>query len=142
MTGPDRLSSVVNAYVQSSRIAYRSRATTGQIDDRVQISSEGLQKSKEYFAELNSNKQSYSKEDVSPRRVASRRASGDNLEILNLSSGASLDQIHKAYVSAIKQYHPDNFSGFSPEFKKLAEEKSKQIIQAYEKLTKFSYKTA
>ncbi|MDR3570348.1 MAG: DnaJ domain-containing protein [Syntrophobacteraceae bacterium] len=142
MTGPDRLTSIVNAYVQSSRIVYKSRGAAGPSDDRVQISSEGLQKSKEFLAQVND--QIYSKEYVSTSQedVSTSRPAGDNLEILNLSSSASLDQIHRAYVSAIKQYHPDNFNRYSPEFKKLAEEKSKQIIRAYENLTKFSYRSA
>ncbi|MGC9194123.1 MAG: J domain-containing protein [Syntrophobacteraceae bacterium] len=71
----------------------------------------------------------------------SQLQSGDNLQIFNLSSNAGFDQIHSAYLAAIKQYHPDNFSSYSPEFQKLAEEKSKQIILAYEKLTKMSYKS-
>ena len=158
MTGPDRLTSVVNAYVQSSRTDYQVRATSGPISERVRISSEGLQKSREFLAQLASQSSSEqtpssptpssqisSQDDTSSksdRQSGGSQQSGDNLEILSLSSSASFDRIHKAYVSAIKQYHPDNFSGFSPEFKQLAEEKSKQIISAYERLTKLSGKSA
>lgn len=129
MTGPDRISSILRAYTEVSRIGYKSSGTTGQIIDTVQISSEGLQKSEEFLSELKDG--TYPQKDASSSQQAS-----DHLEILNLSSTAGMDRIHRAYLSAIKQYHPDNFNDFSPEFKKLAEEKSKQIILAYEKLTK------
>ncbi|MGC8494100.1 MAG: J domain-containing protein [Syntrophobacteraceae bacterium] len=127
MTGPLRITSVLKAYTESSRISRKSRSGPGQIEDRVQISKEGRQKSKEFLAGLNGGTCS-TKE--TPATVGA-----DNLEILNLSAGAGMDQIHNAYLSAIKQYHPDKFNDLGPEFQKLAEEKSKQIILAYEKLT-------
>lgn len=130
MTGPLRITSVLKAYTESSRISRKSRNGTGQIEDRVQISQEGLQKSKEFLSGLNNG--IYSKKDT-PATVAA-----DHLEILNLSASAGMDQIHSAYLSAMKQYHPDKFNDLGPEFQKLAEEKSKQIILAYEKLTKSS----
>ena len=140
MTGPDRLTSILNAYVETSRIDYKSRATARQLQDTVDISSEGLQKSKEFFAGLNT--ETSSQEDNSSRAGSSNQQADDQLEILSLSSNASTDQIHRAFISAIKQYHPDKFNASGPEFKKLAEEKSRQIIQAYEKLTKFVDKSA
>lgn len=137
MTGLDRLTSVLKAYTEGSGVGYKARPTSVQVQDTVQISSEGLQKSKAFLAGLNS--------ETSPEEVASSEEvpssppqASVNLEILNLSSNASMDQIHKAYLSAIKQYHPDKFNAYGPEFTKLAEEKSKQINLAYKKLTKFS----
>ncbi|HYA41386.1 MAG TPA: J domain-containing protein, partial [Syntrophobacteraceae bacterium] len=47
-------------------------------------------------------------------------------DIFDLPANATKGQIRAAYLKAIKKYHPDNFAGFSPEFQKLAEEKSKQ----------------
>ncbi len=130
MTGPVRITSVLKAYTESPRISRKSRNGTGRIEDRVQISKEGLQKSKEFLAGLNGG--------TCSKKETSATVGADNLEILNLSAGAGMDQIHSAYLSAIKQYHPDKFSDLGPEFQKLAEEKSKQIILAYEKLTKSS----
>jgi DnaJ-domain-containing protein 1 len=146
MTGPDRITSILKAYTEYSRTDYKSRGSVGPIEDRVQISSEGLQKSKEFFSKLQ-QETSPEQSDSSPQQstpppdTGSSGQAGYNLEILSLSSSAGMDQIHKAYLAAMKQYHPDKFSSFSPEFKKLAEEKSKQIILAYEKLTKFSDKS-
>ncbi len=136
MTGPVRITSVLKAYTEVSRIDYKSRGPVLQIQDRVRISGEGVQKSKEFLSGLKN--QTYSKEDAASKNAVSSRQADDNLEILNLSSNAGMDQIHRAYLSAIKKYHPDKFGSLDPEFRKLAEEKSKQIILAYEKLTKFS----
>ena len=137
MTGPDRITNVLKAYTLGARSEYKPRGSVGQTGrDVVLISSEGLQKSKELLSGLESG--ASSKSDVASQSVESSRQTDYNLEILNLSSGASTDQIHNAYLSAIKQYHPDKFGGFSPEFRKLSEEKSKQIILANKKLTKTS----
>ena len=55
-------------------------------------------------------------------------------DIFDLPANATKEQIRKAYITAVKKYHPDNFAGFCPEFQKLAEERSKQINLAYRKL--------
>jgi DnaJ-class molecular chaperone len=97
------------------------------LKDTVQISGEALEKSKEFLLKLN--------QQPSSEEPASKPRAENNLDILNLSADATREQIRKAYLAAIKQYHPDNFAGLSPEFRELAEEKSKQIILAYQKLT-------
>ena len=129
MTGPDRVTSVLKAYTESSRVSYNARGTAGPIEDTVQISSEGLQKSKEYWSTMEDT--TSSKKDAS-----SSQQTNDSLEIFNLSSSASMDQIHRAYISAIKQYHPDNFNGYSPEFKKWPRKRANKSFSAYKKLTK------
>lgn len=129
MSEPVRFGRISKAYTTSANINFRPRSVPdGFGRDTVQISREALEKSKEFLLKL--------KEGSSPEENSTaKRQAENNLEILNLSTNATRDQIHKAYRSAMKQYHPDNFAGFCPEFRKLAEEKSKQINLAYKKLT-------
>lgn len=53
---------------------------------------------------------------------------GDYYEILGLSRGASVDEIKKSYRQLVMKYHPDRVAN---EEKKAAEEKFKQISEAY-----------
>lgn len=55
-------------------------------------------------------------------------------EVLGLKPGASQDEIKKAYRKLIKQYHPDQY-GNNP-LKDLAEDKMREINDAYDQLTK------
>jgi len=128
MPEPVQFARIAQAYSSSANICFRARsASDNPFRDTVQISSEAQEKSKEFW--LNIKEQS-SSEKPSPNSQAE-----NNIEVLNLSADATMEQIRKAYLAAIKQYHPDNFAGFSPEFRQLAEEKSKQINLAYKKLT-------
>jgi DnaJ like chaperone protein len=64
-------------------------------------------------------------------------ATGINLEnqyyaVLGLESGADFAEIKKAYRKLSMQYHPDKVSYLGDEFQKVAEEKMKEINQAYD----------
>ncbi|MGY6529164.1 MAG: DnaJ domain-containing protein [Cyanobacterium sp.] len=52
-------------------------------------------------------------------------------QILKIESGASVEEIKKAYRQLAKKWHPDNFND-SPEKAELAEEKFLEIHGAYE----------
>ncbi|MBU2266222.1 MAG: molecular chaperone DnaJ [Candidatus Omnitrophica bacterium] len=52
----------------------------------------------------------------------------DYYEILGLSKGATVDEVKKAYRQAVMKHHPDRVP---PEQKKAAEEKFKEISEAY-----------
>lgn len=52
----------------------------------------------------------------------------DYYEILGLAKGASKEEIKKAYRNLALKYHPDRVS---PDKKKEAEEKFKEISEAY-----------
>lgn len=53
---------------------------------------------------------------------------------LGLQPGASADELKKAYRKLSMQYHPDKVSHLGEEFKKVAEEKMKEINVAYNEL--------
>lgn len=57
-------------------------------------------------------------------------------EILEIEPGASKDDIHKAYRTLANKYHPDKITHLGKEFQALAEEKFKEIQEAYDFLTK------
>jgi DnaJ-domain-containing protein 1 len=59
-----------------------------------------------------------------------------SLEILKLDRSVSKAVITRAYHYLLQSYHPDKYFHLPPEFRELAEVKAKEIIEAYNKLTK------
>lgn len=57
-------------------------------------------------------------------------------EILELTSGASDEDVRMRYRELVKKYHPDKVSHLGPEFKELAERKFKEVAGAYERIKK------
>jgi DnaJ like chaperone protein len=55
---------------------------------------------------------------------------------LGLEKGATPEEIKKAYRKLSMQYHPDKVRHLGDEFRKIAEEKMKEINAAYDYLTK------
>ena len=55
-------------------------------------------------------------------------------DVLGVSPGASKAEIKKAYYAKVKQYHPDRVNDMGPELKELAEQKMKEINQAWGQL--------
>ncbi|WP_047381409.1 molecular chaperone DnaJ [Cetobacterium sp. ZWU0022] len=62
-------------------------------------------------------------------------AKRDFYEVLGATKGASDVEIKKAYRKAAMKYHPDKFSGASEAEKKEAEDKFKEINEAYQVLS-------
>jgi DnaJ-domain-containing protein 1 len=58
----------------------------------------------------------------------------NSLRILNLGKDASVLEIRKAYLHAIQNYHPDKHAYLPPEFRQLAEIKTRQINELYSTL--------
>ena len=59
-------------------------------------------------------------------------------QILNVERSASGEDIKKAYLRQVALYHPDKVAHLGPDLQKLAEERTRQINQAYEVLRKKS----
>lgn len=63
--------------------------------------------------------------------------SSDNAyTVLEIEKGASVDEIKKAYRKMAKKYHPDRVIHLGKEHQKGAEEKFRQVQEAYELLQK------
>jgi DnaJ-domain-containing protein 1 len=74
----------------------------------------------------------------SERARSNKPAAGqefDPYQVLQVTRGASKDEIRVAYLNLIKQYHPDKVSHLGKEFRDIAEEKTQAINRAYEILT-------
>jgi len=65
---------------------------------------------------------------------ADRFDSSDPYTVLGIERSASDEQLKKAYRDLVGQYHPDKVAHLGEEFKRLAEERFKQIQQAYQKI--------
>ena len=61
-------------------------------------------------------------------------------KLLGVNEGATNEEIRAAYLSLVKKYHPDKYT--DPDMKQLANEKLKEINEAYDQLTKNPGKTA
>ena len=61
-------------------------------------------------------------------------------KVLGVNEGATNEEIRAAYLSLVKKYHPDKYT--DPDMKQLANEKLKEINEAYDQRTKNPGKTA
>ena len=61
-------------------------------------------------------------------------------KVLGVSEDATQEEIRAAYLKLVKKYHPDKYTD-NP-LKELANEKLKEINEAYEMLTKKSQSTS
>lgn len=57
-------------------------------------------------------------------------------QALGLEPGTDFEQVKSTYRNLSKQYHPDKVNHLGEEFKKIAEEKMKEINEAYQYLKK------
>jgi DnaJ like chaperone protein len=123
-----RAARIVETFYARSYTTYRNLG--GQAPsarDSVQISKEALDK----FRKLKENQNS----EQSDEQAASIESDlKESLNILDLSATANPAQVRKAYLFAVNRYHPDKFANMPPEFRKLAEEKTKEINTAYDRL--------
>ena len=58
--------------------------------------------------------------------------------VLNVKEAASSAEIKTAYRVLIKQVHPDTNANLAPHLRKIAEDKAKELIEAYTVLSNFS----
>ena len=60
----------------------------------------------------------------------------DPYEVLGISSSAADQEVTAAYRKLIKMNHPDNVAMLDPKIRQLAEERSKAINAAHEKISR------
>lgn len=68
------------------------------------------------------------------RVVTPTQARKSDYEVLGVASGATKEEIRKAYLELVKKYHPDRVSHLGDEFKELAHKKFLEIQNAYDRL--------
>ena len=72
---------------------------------------------------------------IKPKRKNSTERT-KRLNILGLKASATKEEIKASYRNLAKEYHPDKLVGVSDVVKKMAEEKFKEVKEAYEYLIK------
>ena len=68
-----------------------------------------------------------------PRRQAPP-APTDDYRVLGIAEDASDEDIERAYRRLMAQYHPDRVAGAADEFRELAEQRSRTINAAYDRV--------
>jgi hypothetical protein len=121
-----------NASSRGGSDAYAG-SSPNQVDTAV-FSQEALEKAK--ILQQSGQEESPDASSESPRWDAQFQEEQDealkeSIDALAPDSTASEAEIKKAYYFLIKHYHPDRYEGFPPEFRKLAETKTAEIIDAY-----------
>ncbi len=109
-------------------IAKSNRTNISSTDSFFEQESDELKK---IIDELNSydNKEYSAKEEAHLKRnnMTMNRA----YEILKIENHANNDEIKKAYIERIKEYHPDRLENFGDDLKELAIKRTQEINQAY-----------
>lgn len=77
-------------------------------------------------------------EDTNPRArpLPPRSAAKDPWGILGIAPGTPKDEAKKAFRALITQYHPDKVSHLAPEFRELADRRTREILEAWEIIEK------
>ena len=89
---------------------------------------------KAYYRNVGGRKtQSHQERQQSPQENK-RFSRPDPYEVLGVNRSASKDEIKKAYRKLAGKYHPDKVDHLGEEFKELAEQKFKDIQEAYQEL--------
>ena len=59
----------------------------------------------------------------------------DAYEVLGLNYTATDEEVKRAYRELLRKYHPDNYAGTNNPLASLAEEKFKEVQEAYQEIT-------
>ena len=71
----------------------------------------------------------------SDSRIRENNGPKNPYTVLGIERNASTEEIKKAYKQLANKYHPDKVHHLGDDFKKLAEERLKEIQEAYQHLT-------
>ena len=80
------------------------------------------------------NKESSQKDTHGTNHFQEKNASKNPYTILNVPKDASPEEIKKAYRELANKYHPDKVHHLGDEFRELAEQRFKEIEEAYREL--------
>ncbi|MHB8873966.1 MAG: J domain-containing protein [Myxococcaceae bacterium] len=71
-------------------------------------------------------------EDDRPTPPRPRPIATDPWALLGIPRGTPLAEARKAFRALIAQYHPDKVSHLAPEFRELADQRTRQILEAWD----------
>lgn len=116
--------------------AGRSPQSISAADQNLRNKSDTVQFSQEALDRFQLFKERQSKDASKETKTINEKDSEleNSLRILNLGKDASVEEIRKAYLHAIQNYHPDKHAYLPPEFRQLAEIKTRQINELYSAL--------
>jgi hypothetical protein len=69
-----------------------------------------------------------------PQRRIPAAAQSDPWLMLGVEPGTPLAEARRAFRALISQYHPDKVAHLAPEFRELAEERTRQLLAAWEQI--------
>jgi len=110
----------------------QKREETRAREERARRQRESEKRERQRAEQAQQEKQSQDRE----RAQASQPIQPDPYAVLGIPPSATPEEIRRAYRNAIAQYHPDKVEQLGPELRQLANEKTKQINQAYQQLTR------
>ena len=59
---------------------------------------------------------------------------GDPYAMLGIGPGASNEELEQAYRRRMSEYHPDRVANAAPEIRDIADQRSREINQAYDRI--------
>jgi len=92
------------------------------------------QSQRAYYREGEGRRNESYQEDQKRAQTEKRFSKSDPYEVLGIQRGASTDDIKSAYRKLAAKYHPDKVDHLGDEFRVLAEQKFKDIQEAYQEL--------
>jgi len=87
-----------------------------------------------YYQEGEGRRRESYQENQKRARTDKRFSKSDPYEVLGVRRQASIDDIKSAYRKLAAKYHPDKVDHLGDEFRTLAEQKFKEIQEAYQEL--------
>lgn len=73
-------------------------------------------------------------ETTAPRARMPAPMNADPWQLLGIGRDASRDEARKAFRTLIAQYHPDKVAHLAPEFRELADRRTREILAAWDQL--------
>ncbi len=73
-------------------------------------------------------------EEAPPAAAEEVMSSEDPWQVLGVPRGTPLGEAKKVYRSLVAQYHPDKVSHLAPEFRELADKRTRQILEAWRRI--------
>jgi uncharacterized membrane protein YkvA (DUF1232 family) len=112
----------------------------GRIDDilLVVLGFWALDRARNYFGMFKEAKTNRGRQQHDTSGTAHQQTGSDQSphEVLGIKVNATRAEIKKAYRQLINQYHPDKFAHLGAEFEKVAQDRTRRIVEAYEKLSR------